>query len=232
MQKSSKEQTLFIVGGIVLVAVVAFIGIILLGQGGLNPASSVNREAPAMLNQDGSYILGDENAPITIVVFSDYFCGHCQTYKSTVDRIITDYVNTGKARLEHRLLGNLGADSIRYAQLTECATAQGDASSAWEAMDLLFNYAMTRRLNASDAGRELATALQLNYSRLLECTSTADQYQIDKQIANGAQVSGTPAIRVRFAGDELSALQLISPQYTGGGVDYNVLARIIEDANN
>lgn len=232
MKKSSKEQTLFIVGGIVVVAVVAFVAIILLGQGGLSATSPVNREAPAMLNEDGSYILGDENAPITIVVFSDYFCGHCQTYKSTVDRIITDYVNTGKARLEHRILGNLGADSIRYAQLTECATAQGDASSAWEAMDLLFNYAATRRLNSSDAGRELATALQLNYSRLLECTGTARQYQVDKQIANGAQITGTPAIRVRFAGDDLSALQMISPQYASGGVDYNVLARIIEDANN
>ena len=75
MQKSSKGQTLFIVGGIVIVAVVAFVGIILLGQGGLNPTSSTSLESTAMLNEDGSYILGDENAPITIVVFSDYFCG-------------------------------------------------------------------------------------------------------------------------------------------------------------
>ncbi|MCL4254116.1 MAG: hypothetical protein KJ043_10085, partial [Anaerolineae bacterium] len=71
-----------------------------------------------------------------------------------------------------------------------------------------------------------------NYSRLLECTSTADQYRIDGQIANGAQVTGTPAIRVRFAGDDLSALQMISSQYRSGGVDYDTLARVIEDANN
>lgn len=231
MQKTNQKQTLLIVGAIVTVAVLAFVAIILLGQGGLNPTSSVSGDVTASRNEDGSYILGDENAPITIVVFSDYFCGHCQTYKSTIDRIITDYVNTGKARLEHRLLGNLGNDSIRYAQLTECAVAQGDANTAWRAMDLLFNYATTRRLNASDAGRELATALQLNYARLLECTANAQQYQVDKQIANGAQVTGTPAIRVRFAGDDLSALQLISPQYRGGGVEYNTLARVIEDAN-
>jgi hypothetical protein len=97
---------------------------------------------------------------------------------------------------------------------------------------LLFDYAATRRLNASEAGRELATALQLNYGRLIECTANSDQYRIDAQIAQGAGTTGTPAVRVRFVGDAMSDLQPISSQYMAGGVDYEVLARIIEDANN
>ncbi|HRF99221.1 MAG TPA: thioredoxin domain-containing protein, partial [Aggregatilineales bacterium] len=157
--------------------------------------------------------------------------GHCQEYKDTVDRLIEEFVVTGKARVEHRLVGN-NADSIGYAQLTECATEQTDPLTAWQAMDLLFEYSTTRRLSANDAGRELATALQLNYARLLECTVTSDQYEIDGQLARSAGTTGTPAVRVRFVGDAVSVVQLISPQYEGGGVDFATLSRIIEDANN
>jgi protein-disulfide isomerase len=232
MAQSKNQQSLFIVGAIIVVVLVAFVGIILLSQNSaLGNASAIDESLTAIRNTDGAYILGDENAPITFIVFSDYFCGHCQDYKSTVDRLIETYVTTGQARVEHRLLGNLGANSVGYAQLTECATEQTDSLTAWRAMDLLFDYATTRRLSANDAGRELATALQLNYARLLECTVSSDQYQIDGQFARSAGTSGTPAVRVRFAGDDVSEAQLISNQYASGGVNFDVLARIIEDAN-
>lgn len=230
MAQSKNQQGLFVVGAVVVIALVVFVGIILVSQNALNTGSA-NVDAPAFRQEDGGYILGDENAPITIVIFSNYFCGHCQNYKPTVDRIIEDFVNTGKARVEHRLLANSN-DSLIYTQLTECAVEQKGALAAWEAMDLLFNYSTTRRLSGNDAGRELATDLQLNYSRLLECTATSDQSQIDSRLAQSAGTTGTPAVRVRFAGDAVDALQQISPQYTSGGVDYEVLARIIEDANN
>ncbi|MDX2076039.1 MAG: thioredoxin domain-containing protein [bacterium] len=231
MAQSKKQQNLFIVGAIVVVVIVAFVGIILLSQTSGSSGSAITGDTPAARNTDGSYILGDENAPITFVIFSNYFCGHCQDYKETVDRLIDEFVVTGKARVEHRLVGN-SPDSIGYAQLTECATEQTDPLTAWQAMDLLFEYATTRRLSANDAGRELATALQLNYARLLECTVTSDQYEIDGQLARSAGTTGTPAVRVRFVGDAVSDVQLISPQYEGGGVDFATLTRIIEDANN
>lgn len=229
-QAKENQQGLFIVIAVVVIAVIAFVGIILLSQNALS-SGSANLDAPAFRQEDGGYVLGEETAPITIVIFSNYFCGHCQNYKPTVDRIIEDFVNTGKARVEHRLVANT-TDSTIYAQLTECAVEQKDALTAWQAMDLLFDYATTRRLNASDAGRELSTALQLNYGRLIECTANAEQYRTDAQLAQSAGTTGTPAVRVRFTGDDLSALQTISPQYAAGGVDYDVLARIIEDANN
>ncbi len=230
MTQSKNQQGLFIVGAVVIVAVVVFVGIVLVSQNALNTGSA-DIDAPASRQEDGGYVLGDENAPITIVIFSNYFCGHCQNYKSTVDRIIENFVNTGKARVEHRLVANTN-DSLIYAQLTECATEQKGSLIAWEAMDLLFNYSTTRSLSGNDAGRELATELQLNYAQLLECTVTSDQYQIDSRLAQSAGTTGTPSVRVRFAGDEIDALQPISPQYTSGGVDYEVLARVIEDANN
>lgn len=48
-------------------------------------------------------ILGNLDAPVTIVEYASYTCPHCQNFHATVfDRLKTDYIDTGKAKLVYR----------------------------------------------------------------------------------------------------------------------------------
>lgn len=230
-QQTNKQKNLYVVGGVLIVAVVAFIAVILIAQNVPTSTETVDKAGLfATRNSDGSFIIGNEDAPITFIVFSNYFCGFCQRYAETVDRMIEEFVSVGKARVEHRVLGN-SPDSIVYAQLTECVATLADPLIAWDAMDHLFRYAQPPlRLSGSDATRQLATDMDLNYARLLECTATSRQYQVDGRFSNSAAISGTPAVRVRLAGEPLSVAQIIGSQ-EGGGVDFAMLEQLVEQAN-
>src|SRR3989338_7187299 len=58
-------------------------------------------DAPQAINStvlmDDDAILGDKNAPVTIVEFSDFQCPFCRTFWSaTISQIKKEYIDTGK----------------------------------------------------------------------------------------------------------------------------------------
>ena len=90
---------------------------------------------------------GRQDAPITIVEFSDFQCSLCRKFwKETLPRIETEYVNTGKAQFIYRHLAVLGPVSERAAEAAECAREQG---KFWAYHDRLFEKA--GRLAFTDA---------------------------------------------------------------------------------
>lgn len=241
MKNKNQQQTLILVGGVVVVAVVLFVAIVVFSQNAVAERSGINFNADdinltAARTDDGAFVLGNPNAPITIVEFADFACVHCQNYKPTINQFIEEFVVTGKARLEYRLIANLGADSTQYAKLAECAAElSGNNSNFWIAHEELFYYMTSQRMNGDQAGRELARTLNLNYTRLLECTQNADQYVTDGNVSRSSGSTGTPAIRVRLGTwDETKrggVAEPIGPNYTSGGVDISVLRTTVENAN-
>lgn len=207
--------------------------IIVFLQGAIAQRSGVDyTQLQAGRTSDGAFILGNPDAPITLVEFADFMCVHCQNYKPTIDEFVREFVVSGKARLEYRLIANLGADSTQYAKLAECAaTITNNDTNFWLAHDELYYFAISQRMNSDQAGRELAKNLNLNFTRLLECTQTARQYQTDMALARTAETSGTPAVRIRLAGSSSAIPQPISPSYLSGGVDISVLRTTVENAN-
>ncbi len=52
---------------------------------------------------DPTKAIGSKNAPVTMEVFSDFQCPACkQLFTSTTQRVMNDYVNTGKIFMVHR----------------------------------------------------------------------------------------------------------------------------------
>lgn len=69
------------------------------------PASSGNVDMEKLLadNQLPEQMLGEENAPVTIVEYASMTCSHCANFhESTLPAIKEKYIDTGKARLIFR----------------------------------------------------------------------------------------------------------------------------------
>jgi protein-disulfide isomerase len=225
---NKKQQQMIIMGSVVVVALIAAGALILLS--GQTTSSSVDYSAlqPTRL-EDGGFVIGDPNAPITLIEFADFACPHCQTYKETADRFITDFVMTGKARFEYRVFPTAGGPLTEFAgQLAQCAD-ELEPGAFWQAHELFYQYARTARYG-QEMGRQLATDLGLDYSELLECSRTADQVQADVELGRRIGVSGTPAVAVRYGDAEPTFINLNGQSYDRGAAPYEILAEVVEQA--
>jgi protein-disulfide isomerase len=94
---------------------------------------------PSDVTIDDDPIVGDEDAPVTIIAFSDFQCPYCkQMYEDVFPILQEHYLNTGKVRLVHRDLPLVEAGhawSQKAAEAGECADDQG---KFWEMATLLF----------------------------------------------------------------------------------------------
>ena len=86
---------------------------------------------------NGSPVLGDHDAPITLVEFGDYQCHFCNVFfHSTEGAILEEYVDTGKVKMIFKDYNIIGPDSINASHGAHCA---GDQGLFWEYHDVLYS---------------------------------------------------------------------------------------------
>ncbi len=74
---------------------------------------------------NGSPIMGDSNAPITILEWGDYQCTFCYKFhQNTLDILENDFIKTGKVKLVFKDFPLNGPDSILAAEAAYCAQDQ------------------------------------------------------------------------------------------------------------
>lgn len=197
-RKNSDKQTLMIIGGVVVAAlVVAIIFIVISSQSSVSSISVDYSTIPQERQEDGGFVIGNPDAPVTIVAFEDFLCPHCQRYEATTAQFISQYVATGLARFEYRFLPAVDATySPMTAKLAECAEIL-KPGSFWDAHDTLFDIASSARFTNSSP-RTFADHMDIPYTDLLECQQDANQVNIDMQLADQLGVSGTPTVLVRY----------------------------------
>ena len=89
-----------------------------------------------MIMQNGSPLMGNPDAKITIVEWGDYQCTFCYKFsQSSQNAIIEEYVNTGKANFVFRDFPLNGPDSVLAAEASYCANDQG---RYWEYHDEIY----------------------------------------------------------------------------------------------
>ncbi|MEQ8677029.1 MAG: thioredoxin domain-containing protein [Aggregatilineales bacterium] len=174
--------------------------------------------------EDGGFIAGDPDAPITIVFFGDALCPHCQAYHPTLEQIIEELVLTGMARLEFRYLPTRN-ESLFVATVLECADILSEGTF-FTAYSETIAIASTSGLDETYTG-DIATLVEVDEIELLQCTLEADQVDVDRQLAADLEITGTPAIRIRY-GD--SDPESISDEHSRGGVPFEVIAEVVEAA--
>ena len=79
--------------------------------------------------------LGDVDAPVTLVMFSDYQCPYCATWNEETLPTMMEYVDKGDLRIEMRDLAVFGEESERAARAAYAAGLQG---KYWEFHNAMF----------------------------------------------------------------------------------------------
>ncbi|MCG8626708.1 MAG: DsbA family protein [Proteobacteria bacterium] len=176
-------------------------------------ASSTSSPQPA-ISADDDPVLGNPDAPVTIIEFSDFQCPFCARFHSeTLPHIIENYVDTGQAKLVYRdfPLQNIHPNAVPAAVAAECADEQG---MYWEYHDTLFeNVAVWGGLDLASAVGQFeayAAEMGLDEGSFSECLETGRYIsEVTNDYTDGASygVSGTPAF---FLGNDQVGYYYIS----------------------
>jgi protein-disulfide isomerase len=136
-------------------------------QGALKPQSPP--EVTAAVGVSGRPSLGRQDAPVTLVEFSDYQCPFCKRHFSTVYPILKkDYIDTGKLRYVFRDLpiASLHPQAQKAREAAYCGREQ---NRYWEMHDILFENSQDLSVPAL---KRYATKIALNFDQFIDCLVT------------------------------------------------------------
>lgn len=147
--------------------------------------------------EDGSYFIGNPDAPIRFRVFHNFACPHCRDFHNgDMAKFIESHVITGKALLEIDLLAfgtQPYATNAAYAVM--CAGEQG---AYWEMEALMFKWGQsTLDQMVSMAEEEIG----LQGARLRECIESerfAAGLEVHNLLAYDLGVNATPTVLVTY----------------------------------
>ena len=90
----------------------------------------------SVLIEGGSPIMGNHNAPITILEWGDYQCTYCYKFhQDSLDIIKENFIKTGKVKLVFKDYPLNGPDSLLAAEASYCAQ---DQEKYWQYHDELY----------------------------------------------------------------------------------------------
>jgi protein-disulfide isomerase len=142
---------------------------------------------------------GQDNAPITIVEFSDFECGYCKRFNdTTLQQVLDQYVKTGKVKFSYRHYPFLAASSLPKAIVSECAAEQG---KFWEMHNVLFGGQIGRGSEQEINAQAIAFAKQWNldeakFNNCLSDAAVRERVMKDAEVAQQSGVRGTPTFFV------------------------------------
>lgn len=161
---------------------------------------------------DDDPYLGPEDAPITIIEFSDFNCGYCRKwYVETLQPLLDAYPD--QIRFVYRDFPLLSETSLTAAHAAQCANEQ---DAFWDFHDALFTGG--EPLN-NDTYLQYAEELDLvidDFEECLESDRTIAEVENDAQYAAGLGIRGTPTFFV-------NGLALVGAQ------PYEYFQAVIED---
>lgn len=167
----------------------------LLEKQGARPAAPAQAGDTVSVRIENGQVLGNKNAPLTMVEFTDYQCPYCRSfYVSTFSEIRKKYIDTGMVRFVSRDMPlDFHPNAMRAAEAGRCAADQG---KYWEMRDLMA--ADPRKLSEEDL-TGYATKLGLALPAFKSCVTGGKHRQdIQRDMADAASlgINGTPSFVV------------------------------------
>lgn len=168
----------------------------------------------SVFTENGSPYLGDPNAPITLVEFGDYQCFFCNKFfHDTEQKLLENYVDTGKVKIIFKDLTIIGPDSITAAHAAHCADDQG---LFWEYHDTLYNNwnGENNGWASSENQLRMAQDVGLNIDEFTDCMLNEIHTQIisaSNADARTLGLTGTPAFFVIGSNNQVTKIPGAQP---------------------
>jgi len=168
----------------------------------------------SVFTENGSPYLGDPDAPITLVEFGDYQCFFCNKFfHNTEQKILENYVDTGKVKIIFKDLTIIGPDSITAAHAAHCADDQG---LFWEYHDTLYNNwnGENNGWASSENQLRMAQDVGLNIDEFTDCMLNEIHTQIisaSNADARTLGLTGTPAFFVIGSNNQVTKIPGAQP---------------------
>ena len=137
----------------------------------ISEITATEKPTTASFYGNASPILGDINAPLTLVEFGDYQCTFCKKFFDETEKsILMNYVETGKVKVLFKDFIVVNEDSVNAASAAHCAN---DQKMFWQYHSTLYNnwdgegtgWASSEQLH------QFASTLGLDMNKFSECMS-------------------------------------------------------------
>ncbi|MCK7610777.1 thioredoxin domain-containing protein [Roseibium sediminicola] len=187
---------------------------------GIALAESVDLEELLIPGPLGDKILGDENAPVTIVEYASMTCGHCANFhKKTWPSLKEQYVDTGKVRFIFREYP-LNQEAFAMSMLARCAPAD----KYFEIVDIMFEQLRSGALSGEFLPALTSLSKQIGYTQESFNKCLTDQGLLDALVAErdrASQKFGVKSTPTFFINGELHS----------GAMSIEQMGEIIEAAS-
>ena len=172
---------------------------------------------PVKISADNDPVIGDPDAPITIIEFSDFQCPFCARFHiQTLPSIYEEYIEQGKVKLVFRdfPIQNIHPNALPAAVAAECANEQEKFK---EMHDMLFEtqnqWNKVETVAALSLFSQYASDMQMDQEKFDSCIASGKYIEeIRKDLEDGRDygVSGTPGFFV--GNDEIGYVELKGAQ--------------------
>lgn len=153
-------------------------------------------QTKATVDITGAAHIGPVDAPVSIVKFSDFYCGTCKSVGETIRLLLTSPAYKDKVVFYYLHYPVKTAHSTALAEGAYCAQQQG---KFWPFHDTVFGYHGQANQLTSATGASIATQLGLNLESFNACAqSAAAKTHVANMKAQGAalKLTGTPSIYI------------------------------------
>lgn len=205
MEENNAPSASYAIPGAILIAGLVIAGAIYYEDGGTPgvgqvaaPGAAVNAKLENLKPvSDEDHLLGDPQAPIKIIEFSDLECPFCKVFHKTMLQVMEEYGPKGEVAwiYRHFPLDQLHSKARKEAEATECAFNIGGNDKFWTYVAKVFE--ATPSNNGLDPAQLplIATSIGLDQTAFIQCqtsSKTAEFVDAQYQDAIAAGGNGTP----------------------------------------
>lgn len=146
---------------------------------------------------DQDHILGNPDAPVKIVEYSDAECPFCKRFHPTLKQVVDEYGKNGQVAwvYRHFPLDAIHSKARKEAEATECANELGGNSKFWAYLDRLFEVTPSNNNLDPNELPGIAANVGLDKAKFSECLNSgkyAQHVADDLADAQNSGGNGTP----------------------------------------
>lgn len=177
-----------------------------------NTVQKVEIENIREVSQD-EHILGNKEAEIFIVEYSDTECPFCKVFHNTMHKIITENPKVAWV-YRHYPIPQLHQKAFNEALATECAWEWGGNDLFWSYTDEIYKRTESNDKLPVEELTQIAVDLQMNVSTFTECLES-EKYakKVENDVLDGekAGVQGTPTSFIVRGGKVIDTIEGAQP---------------------